>query len=132
MRERENGDVESMHFVVDGHDLGLGRPIGMHPSFSAATLTNPAAPSRSGDLMNDHPNPPSRQNSGTAGGSSEGNGDSDDAGQFAAPKTAGEKIGKPQNLEETKKDSPPSGDDAEKGEDPNLVTWYGTEDPENP
>lgn len=125
--DRSQSDAGSLHFYVNGHDLGLGRPIspiegiGVHPSLSAATLTNPPAPSVSRSF--------SGSGSGDGGGSGSGHGDGSD---YQSPKTAGEKAGKPQNGEDRRKESPANAEEAEKGDDPNLVGWYGHDDPENP
>jgi len=124
-------------------DFFLAPPIGssedLQPFGSAATLANPYAPFRSGDRLRDNPRPrpdlASRSES--KSDSKSGSGEGDDSatlpdGEFASPKTAEEKTQEPENQEETKKRSPVSGDEAEKGADPNLVTWYGEDDPENP
>ena len=98
----------------DNHDAS-------QPFVSSATLTNPTDPSRSGERLN-----------GTRDGNGE-KGRSDGAMDGTwEPKTAEEKKAMPENGEKKRQESPPSGVDAEKGEDPNLVTWYSKEDKENP
>jgi len=47
--------------------------------------------------------------------------------------TAGEKRGQGENFQDERKEKTPvNTEEAEKGEDPNLITWYGEDDQENP
>ena len=120
----------------------LGRPIGshdnLHPSQSAATLTNPMDPLQSREdlsiLHNNHrgANDHADRARDKVDDGHHGRSTTDEPNEFQSPKTAGEKTRKPENGEATRKDTPVTDVEAEQGNDPNLVTWYGPEDKENP
>ena len=125
-----------MRQSIDQYDLG--RPSGsndiLHPSQSAATLINPMAASQSRADLSDSTNHDrsNKDNAKRVGDEGDDGQAADEPNEFQSPKTAGEKAQKPENGEATKKDTPVTDLEAEKGSDPNLVTWYSQDDKENP
>jgi len=114
----------SVNSILLAPPIGSSESLALqHPFQFAATLKNPSA--RSGVW---------RSNSGLGSGSGEGDDATvADGEEGRAKKTAGEKRGQGENFQDERKEKTPvNTEEAEKGEDPNLITWYGEDDQENP